>query len=198
MSAVPLPVPHRRPGRPARFRNSEDSRFVRFLGRSHAGTFVFHCEVLTPQVRRRPRKPGLPGNCRAGAAAPSPGRPRKLTVVITLPVVTGRYCGKVTRAPRLRAIRQVTASLGAGPGRRPPAAGPAGPADGSWPQLPHPRCIRPTADAAPTAQCGHAGLGNSPGSGSGSGVSVAPARVRPAAPLIGPAGHLPAVYEFPR
>ena len=107
-----LPVNHGRPGEPARFRNSEDSCFVRFPGRSGAETFVFHCEVLTPQVRRCMPKPGLPEIAGGTSRPPSHSRPRGRKVVITSLAVTGKYCGEVTLGSPRTPARQVTASPG--------------------------------------------------------------------------------------
>src|SRR5260370_41202214 len=53
----------------AKFENSEDSRFVRFSGRRGTEAFVIHCQLITPQVIARRRKPRLLRDGRTGAIA---------------------------------------------------------------------------------------------------------------------------------
>ncbi len=176
MSAVTLPVSHRRPVALAILVNSTDSCFVRFSGRGGDETLVIHCEVLKPQVTGYPGEARLPRDSPAPAAGPPGGQRWRRYVVITTPTVSSRYCGEVTRAP-------------------PPE--PANPghstADATRPAVDP---VTPRSGPRPGRECGVPGLPRAiylrPGH------SQCPGADRARRHTIGSVKHFPAVYELPR
>jgi len=121
MSAVTLPVDHRRPAAKPKLRNQEDLCFVRFESGNDAGTLVIHCQVLTSQVTRSlpdRDRPVIGQHAALGVLARE--RQGRKVIIKTLSVSAG-YFGGVTAppapapcsGPRPEQARQVTA-LGEG------------------------------------------------------------------------------------
>ena len=99
MSAVTLPVVHRRPAAKRKPRYREDLCFVRFETGNSTGALAIHCQVLTSQVAGSYPDRDCPVIGQQ-AAARRPARPREVRKVnITSLSVSARYFAGVTARP---------------------------------------------------------------------------------------------------